>query len=339
MTRGLSNIKCCQKQQHGTIRLRNKAWTNFHPMTNHPHSFTLPSFPLTSLVGDTPSSNGSGTSPHSGSTPSSSTYSGDLPPSLMSHRLPSVPSTFLPSYYPESRHTDTLPSHRPSTSGESSRYDPTADQDKSVASDPSNKHLLEGVAISPPRPPRNIVSPTYDLSPGLFSRDLPPVPRPWSSRSRGMWYETSIFDMKAGGEGGASPSQPHTRSGSPRDPTLSLESPHSRPPDNSRLSGSAPSPSMGPPASPHRRGSQSGQSLAPPQPSSRGSYSGTNLPEAVPQSASYPGMLYGSVSLAENGLLGTPSFGSSSAEGKVTGEDYAQVNYVPVTGPLCQSLT
>lgn len=183
----------------------------------------------------------------SDSTPSSSSFASsspyaftpsrilpELPPAIhLSHAPPSVPSTFLPSYYPEGRHSDqTLPSSfaGASASTSSSPIYPSMPSPRSSfstippppraqgietgggprdlhdayhrlsQSGPSSKHLLDGVNMSPPRAPRPVAIPTYEFSPGSLPAVLPEA-KPWLPKER-EWQEVSLYDQLLGGGGG-----------------------------------------------------------------------------------------------------------------------------------------
>ncbi len=280
-------------------------WNSDRPSTTHMthlhrNSFPLPAFPLTSLLSDTSSSFGSASSPYA-STPSS-TQSIDLTLSFIGHPPPSNPSTHLPSYYPEARHRDTLPSQRsPGAAESSSRPGISADRTRSAAIDPYGIHLLDGVAISPPRPPRSVVSPTYDLTPGASSGEK------GASSSRPPEF-VSLHRNPSATSPRTKQQQPIEQQQQPADGFPSSSSPMQRP------------------ASPRSRPSQSGLPPPPMQSSMGAIHDVTTLPEPIPNSASYPGMLFDGLPLTTtDGLLHAPSWGITGPEAKVSGEDYAQV--------------
>lgn len=141
-------------------------------------------------------------------------------------RPPSVPSTFLPSYYPDSRdRLPLLPSQQQAQTQQQARssggtglrlagsrtssHNPAA-VDRISASGPSTRTLLDGVALnSLPRPARpSTNTPTYDLSPSAYTHPLP-LPgsiHPWVPKRKAEWNEMPFsepfYDFGSGGGGG-----------------------------------------------------------------------------------------------------------------------------------------
>lgn len=97
------------------------------------------------------------------------------------HPPPSVPSTFLPSYYPEGRYNSALPSSltprfddpTSSSSPVMSIHSPLNWERQSQAG-PSTRHLLDGVPLrSPPRLKRPLGPPSYEITPESIASSLP----------------------------------------------------------------------------------------------------------------------------------------------------------------------
>ncbi|ORY27434.1 hypothetical protein BCR39DRAFT_538007 [Naematelia encephala] len=272
---------------------------------NHPQLPRGPP-PLSTLshsFDDTPSSAHTSTSSSSYSaTPRSTNSISDLPftpnhhhrrimsPSIHTHLPPpSVPSTFLPSYYPESRNNDALPSHLASSAESATR---------STYSLGSSGHLLDGVAMkSPPRQPRHTAIPTYEISsPDAATRSLLPAGWDRSEKSWNYWGPSCHLDLPD-----SLLKTVQSRSSSPRDGGGSgaIDQHATSPPHN----------------------------IASPQPHvvfhpPRRSFS-VNGSDAVPNSSGYPGMLYDNVPLPDG--MNITSWGASGPEGRVSGDDYAQV--------------
>ena len=172
-----------------------------------------------------PSLSESPSSPSTLPTPSSATFSD----ALDQHPHPSVPSTFLPSYYPDSRDRLPLPSEigrgRNNPEQRSARhsmpsaqdFDSTrirhnshsaAEVDRISAAGPSTRHLLDGVDLDhPPRPSRPTDdTPAYDLEHEAYSRPL--SPGSLATRHmyhRGEWnelpFDAQFPDAMSGGSG------------------------------------------------------------------------------------------------------------------------------------------
>jgi hypothetical protein len=278
-------------------------------------------------------------------------------------RPPSVPSTFLPSYYPDSREP-LLPSQQqqaqlpqPQTSGtglrlagsRTSSHTP-AEVDRISASGPSTRTLLDGVALhSPPRPARpSTNTPTYDLSPSTYSYtpplSLPGTIPPWIPKRKAEWNEMPFaepsYDGGAGGAGSGS-AGPSSASSSHAHFSTYPHS-HSRSPSTNHpdFLGHAPSSVH---TQPHANGyatSSASRSYSNPTGTSTpnsgigGRFDGGGgggiggvpnpLVDPTPHSIGYPGMLYGQVPLPESALAPLPPW--TGDETKVTGEDYARVS-------------
>jgi hypothetical protein len=104
---------------------------------------------------------------------------------------PFIPATYLPSYYPENRGFESLPSQTP----------------YGTISYTRQAHLLDGVALaSPPQqPPRIHSAPSYGLSPedNAQSIGMTNLPRPWKPKSRGPWIEpTERYHSPGSSSGG-----------------------------------------------------------------------------------------------------------------------------------------
>lgn len=221
----------------------------------------MPIPPILAL-GDTPgSSHASSSSTYT--TPHSRNSSVDLPPHLLvHHRPPELPSTILPSYFPEPRddslHPDLRLSRVPSSAERTSL----------------SGHLLDGVPLDAlPRQPKYELG-VMDLEPGLMSRSLPfpSASRPWESSKR-SWAEMSIFDEVKSVSAG----------GSDIKPRLSEFSDSGRPPNQ------------------QPRTSLSGPSIQSQGSSSYNPSRRNTLTDPVPNSFAYPQMLYdGSVKLPES---------------------------------------
>ena len=259
----------------------------------------LPAFPLDSLVADTPTSIGSTSSPKS----------------PLAHRQAEIPSSLVPSFFPESSPSEIFPSFPPLVSDRTR----TVISDLRHRCDPSGNHVLISTATPPPRPPRSAESPMHDLSPSSLSRRITSAPRAWASR--GVASELSTFDANLG-EGGASSSRPRD-SGSPRFQTrgstasasISASSPHLHPPN--RIA-SASSPSMRPPASPLPRRLILGSS-----------YPGATLPALDADSVTFPGNLFGTLDLTPTELASSPATHRPASPQRHTGE--------PISSPQSSS--
>jgi hypothetical protein len=319
-----------------------------------------------------------GPSSISDSTPSSSSFASsspyaftpsrilpELPPAIhLSHAPPSVPSTFLPSYYPEGRHSDqTLPSSFAGTSASTSSspiypsfpsprssfstippppraQEIGASQDLHDAyhrlsqSGPSSKHLLDGVNMSPPRAPRPVAIPTYEFSPGSLPAVLPEA-RPWLPKER-EWQEVSLFDQLLGGgsgTGGGSGSNPPA-TGNMAGSDVARENPHgittvgvgTGSGTGAGANGRGQEQfASGPGSNPSsRRESDIGAGLGLPPIQSGNFARDYSMSEGIPKSAGYPGMMYGSVALPD-GSLPSPTLGTSDGDLFVGPDEYAQV--------------
>ena len=284
---------------------------------------SLPPFPLLSLAFDTTPSNGSASSTHP-PTPTSPAGFNDPPRSIFGHRSPSVPSTFLPSYYPESRHSSILPSHR--SDGEASRLPDVKQRGRIVGTDPSTRHLLDGVAIFPPRPPRSVASPTYEIPPDPFSRVLAPVHRQWPTMSTdGQYGSTSLEDMSE--KGCSTSTRPLHRSGSPRfrsgRPNIILAFPYPHPQQAPRIprSESAPNPALP---------SLSFESTQ------NGSHTNQARSEPTSRNPAFPEISYGGVLLPAGATTEPPCWDDTRTEGVVSDVNYAQVCLISQVRHVCQ---
>lgn len=242
------------------------------------------------------------------------------PPSqLAMHHAPEVPSTFLPSYYPEGRYASldhelsggAGPMAGPSNSlfGETARSHTPATWEKLSQAGPSTRHLLDGININDPHPrtSRDLDPPSYRITPGSIASSIVPNARMAASSSSGFPMDpllqsltstpnTHGSDSPAGGSGGGGGG--------------SRYHPYTRDRDNNNY------------------GSSSMTST--PNSLSRNNYSNTTMPEPTPSSAAYPGNMYGNVPIAERAELDP----WDRAEGELTSEDYARVSQVPLSCPM-----
>ena len=269
----------------------------FFPTNDSPSLYpdTISTFPVSLFDNTTPTSSTSTLT-----TPSSTSLN------LDTLDQPIVPSTFLPSYYPDSRERLPLPSQRNMASLKTRSISHTAqDVDRISASGPSNRHLLDGVKFetSPPRPSRpTINTPTYDISPTAYTRNLYPNINPWVPKKRGEWNELP-FEI----EGGSGSTSHYGHSSS-----LS----HTNPPFSSSSS----------PAPPRQGDSKlttnaSFDSFS--IPNSR-PYAANSNPVSNQGNGNYPDALYGNTSIPDGGMANW-----NTDESKVSGEDYARVGVPP----------
>jgi hypothetical protein len=235
-------------------------------------------FPSSSTTSGTPNSSASGYDytpyPHPAPSPSSQ-----------------LPSTFLPSYYPENRNLEQLPSQ------------------SNILNSPSS-HLLDGVPlVSPPQqPPRQSTLPTYDLTPESIARGLGPaqnLPRPWVPKSRAPWNELptfipgqrSSFGSDPGGSGGGGSGPMDTQHYQPSHMQHSFS--HSTYPSSSPLGGL-----------PHES-----------SPRDMTYRSDTTIPQPIPNSSNYPGLLYGTVPIPVEPAPPTEEW----RDAQIGPKEYAQV--------------
>lgn len=228
------------------------------------------------------------------------------PPSqLAMHHAPEVPSTFLPSYYPEGRYASldnelsgAAPSAGPSNAlfdDGSMRSHSPATWEKLSQAGPSTRHLLDGINITDPHPrtSRDLAPPSYRITPGSIASSLVPINR-ISGASSAFPMDTSLQSVTS--------------------------TPHSLGTDSSGGGGA------GGRYHPYSRdrdtyGSVS-MSSTPSSLSRNNTYSNTTMPEPTPSSAAYPGNMYGNVPIAER-----PEVGSwDRSEGELSSEDYARVH-------------
>jgi hypothetical protein len=255
----------------------------------------------------TPSSVSSGSTSSTMPTPQGSHFSLDSdhlnPP-------PVVPSTFLPSYYPNSR--DRLPALPSQRQNQRTISRSAADVDRVSASGPSHRHLLDGVAMSsPPRPAQPSAStPIYDLSPAAYNLTIPAFDSGPAKRRSGLQPADPYVGSPGEGGGGSG-----TAAGGPYSsgliPKLSSTS----------LSNYAQG------VSSQSRAEQS-QSRYPSTytDSYPGSYTPATaaLSDPTPNSVNYPGTMFGNLGLPESVLAPPPPWNPDVA--KVTGEDYSKVS-------------
>ena len=301
------------------------------PLINTP-TMTPLSSALTFPVGDstpTPSSSGSTLT-----TPQSATFSLDH---LPDHPHPCVPSTFLPSYYPDSRdRLPLLPSQQhQQNAGTISRAGPhsAADVDRISASGPSTRHLLDGVALasSPLRPSGpTMTTPTYDLSPTAYTGGLPQQINTWVPKRRGEWNDLPFGDLGEGSGGSASHRSYNTLTSTlsapiqspliPPQPSLASFSPNIAATQSSNSSPALPGLRIDPPG-----GSQSQTPF--PESAHMGpsrSYPGsTGMSSNPPQTnAAFPQLMFGDAALADTS---STAISWNRDESKVSGDDYARV--------------
>jgi len=263
----------------------------------------------------TPSSSGSSGSTSSNMpTPQSSHYSLavdnlDLPPV--------VPSTFLPSYYPNSR--DRLPPLPSLRRNDRTMSHSAADVDRISASGPSHRHLLDGVALlSPPRPAQpSAATPIYDLSPTPHTATIPAFD-PASVKRRSEWKLVDPYEDNPGeGSGGGSYSSGYG-------PRLSSTSLANYAQGVSSQTRAEQSQSRYPSAfADHYSGSY-------PPATAAATAQGSNqnaLSDPIPNSVNYPGTMFGNLGLPESILAPPPPWSPDVA--KVTGEDYTKVSFIP----------
>jgi len=250
----------------------------------------------------------------SSSSPNSFPQSPIRPPSAQFFHQPpaaDVPSTFLPSYYPEGRYASLDRDLNLSGNGtgyRSPNHSPATWEALSQAG-PSSRHLLDGTNIIEPHPPhargkgigREMRPPEYRISPASIA---------------------SSFINKAATTGSGSASTSF-----PMDPALQSQS--------NSASGSG---------NPHGNDSGGGGGGAggryhpyshPVQRSSSGSGAGgggsgpsrnnTTIPEPSPNSNAYPGNMYTNIPLPERPDL--EPWERMGAGVEITGEDYAQVGH------------
>jgi len=238
-----------------------------------------------------------------------------LPPRSQVHQVADVPSTFLPSYYPEGRY-GSLDAEYSGGHGsfQPSRSHSPATWEKISQAGPSTRHLLDGTnLIDPPSrsrtTKRELGPPEYRISPGSIA---------------------SSFVNKAAASFPMDPAlQPASHSSTPN--SLGNDSP-------SGGGGGGPSAGRYHPysqqSSRERDGGHQTNSIA--MSSSSGSmsrhntntYNNTTMPEPAPSSTSYPNNMYGNVPLPERPELNP----WERMEGDVTGEDYAQVRQYHALG-------
>lgn len=232
------------------------------------------------------------------------------------HRAPEVPSTFLPSYYPEGRYSSMDQELRGGAGMASAlREELTgshspATWEKMSQAGPSNRHLLDGISISEPqpRPSRVHGPPTYSLTPGSIASSIVPP----TNRVASYPIDPSLHSMSSTpnthGTGTASPAGGGGGGGGGGG--AARYHPYSRERD---MYGSIP------------------MSSASSSTSRNNTYSNTTMPEPMPGSTSYPGNMYGNVPLPER-----PEDAWDRTDGEITSEDYAQVGLpcIPLHGYL-----
>lgn len=260
------------------------------------------------------------------------------------HRAPDVPSTFLPSYYPEGRyaslehelmgspagyghgHGQGLPQgFGPISTMDHSRGHSPATWEKLSQAGPSTRNLLDGINIADPHPrtSRDPGPPSYRITPGDIASSLvqpghnrasssyspfPLDPNLHSSSSTPQGYGT---DSPVGGGGGGGSLGGGGGSGSGGGGGAGRYHPYTR--DREPYGTSDP-----------MSASSSSLSRNNTNPNANvNTYTNTTLPEPSPSSNAYPGNMYGSVPLPDRP---EDRWDRSQFDGEITGEDYAQVS-------------
>lgn len=240
---------------------------------------------------------------------------------------PDVPSTFLPSYYPDGRYASLDRELNLSGNGIGeypTPYHSPATWELLSQAGPSSRHLLDGTNIIEPHPPharggkggrREMKPPEYRISPASIASS----------------FVNSAPTGSASGSGSASTSFP-------MDPALQT-------PTNSG-SGSGPGPGQAqgndsngnggggggggggngryhPYSNPVQRSSSGGAGGGGSGPT-RNIYNHTNIPEPSSNSAAYPNNMYANIPIPDRPDLN--SWERMGAGIEITGEDYAQVS-------------
>lgn len=262
------------------------------------------------------------------------------------HRAPDVPSTFLPSYYPEGRYASLDQELAGGPAGHApgygigsvpmpphtSRGHSPATWEKLSQAGPSTRNLLDGINIADPHPrtSRDPGPPSYRITPGDIASSLMPPgvnrasasypsfpldPNLHSSSSTPQGYGTdSPVGASGGGGGGGGGSSGGGGGGGGGIGATGAGGggryhPYSR--DREPYGTSDPMAS-------------SSSSLSRSTNGNPNAYTNTTMPEPSPASAAYPGNMYGSVPLPERP---EDRWERSQFDGEITGEDYAQVSH------------
>ena len=234
---------------------------------------------------------------------------------------PDVPSTFLPSYYPEGRYASLDRDLNLSGNGTgyaSPNHSPATWEALSQAG-PSSRHLLDGTNIIEPHPPR------------ARGKEIGREMRPPEYRISPASIASSLINNAATTSG--------TGSGSgsfPMDPALQNQSnsgsgsgnPHGN--DSGGGGGGGGGGRYHPYSHPIQRsssgtGTGGGGGSGP-------SRNNTTIPEPAPNSTAYPGNMYTNIPLPERPDL--EPWERMGAGVEITGEDYAQVSLSVHTGQL-----
>ena len=275
--------------------------------------------PPPGMLADTPGSSTSSLTPGS----SSHLPTQDPPSSL--HPIPSIPSnTSSPSFSAISRPNDIEPPSTllPSYYPDSRNHDLEVLSSKSSYHTPAARNLLDGVHLAMPiRAPRPAPStPTFDLSHDTYLHSLPKLTQPWVPKRHGGWVEDLLRESGSGSAGDGSSRSNINRNGTRAQSHASQPPRSSLPPDSP-----SDSRSNNPTLATTNHGDKFPTNFPIPPIPPRG-YSGSAIPELTPISLSYPGMMFGNVSIPKSSM--NMPIRRPEDQFKVSGEDFAQVGQV-----------
>lgn len=239
-----------------------------------------------------------------------------------------VPSTFLPSYYPEGRYASLdrdfglsgngLPEYPPRN------HSPSTWELLSQAG-PSSRHLLDGTNIIEPHPPhartgkgglREMRPPQYRISPSSIASSLVNKAATAGPNSASFPMDPTLHSSSASGSGSGS------------------NNAHVNDPGGGGAGGGGGGGGGGagtryhPYSQPIARSSSGGGGGAGGPPSKNNTYNNntnnTTIPEPLPNSTAYPGNIYANIPLPER--PDQDPWERMGAGVEITGEDYAQVS-------------
>jgi hypothetical protein len=249
----------------------------------------------------------------SSSSPNSFPQSPIRPPSAQFFHqppAPDVPSTFLPSYYPEGRYASLdrdLNLSGNGTSGYPSPNHSPATWEALSQAGPSSRHLLDGTNIIEPHPPRargngvgrEMRPPEYRISPASIASSLinKAATTVSGSASTSFPMDPALQTQSNSGSGSGNPHGNESGGGGGG----ARYHPYSHPVQRSSSGSGAGGGGSGP------------------------SRNNTTIPEPSPNSNAYPGNMYTNVPLPERPDL--EPWERMGAGVEIAGEDYAQVSY------------
>lgn len=228
--------------------------------------------------------------------------------------VPDVPSTFLPSYYPEGRYAS-LDRELGLSGNGISEYPPRnhspATWEILSQAGPSSRHLLDGTNIIEPHPPharggkgkREMRPPEYRISPASIASSLVNKAANTGSASASFPMDPALQSSSGSGSGSGQGNVHGSESGGGG--RGGRYHPYSHPIDRSSSGGAG----GGSTSKSNTYNTNNGN---------------TTIPEPTPNSTAYPGNMYANIPLPERPDL--DPWERMGAGVEISGEDYAQVS-------------